>query len=109
MQAESVQSIRLRNRIILIGFVALFFFVVSPGTAQVQVLFDSTILVRNLKSRFHLTSKDVSLLRPMIERQNEDLLMTLANRLEADDSTYMSLWDDLRRKVLSSKSLSTGN
>ena len=100
MPAESMRAIRLRNRVIFVSFVALLLFLASPTMAQVQALFDSTIFARNLRSRFHLTTKDMSLLRPMIERQNEDLLIMLANRLEADNSSYMSLWDDMRRKSL---------
>jgi hypothetical protein len=97
MIAHSIRYLRppgLFRILACLGAILLF---VDPIACQIEDLFDSTSFVRGFKSRYRLNTKDLQLLRPLIKRQNESLLTALGNNLDANNSNYMSMWNDMRR------------
>lgn len=98
MHAKSVRSLSYRDLSSILECFLLILLFAGQSSGQIDDLFNTVLVERRLKSRYHLTSKDLHLLRPLIDRQNEDLLIALSNRLETENTNFLSLWEDMRGK-----------
>jgi len=84
----------------LVSF-GLFFFILLFTTAKAYSqyeLFDIGSVVQDVKTRYNLSKMDVSRIRPMIERENEDVIV-MYTRFEGSSSTYSAtLWREVIRR-----------
>lgn len=70
------------------------------AAGQPNTLFETASVERHIAKQLKLTRKDLRSLRPIIERENDDLLSLYGYHAEEYSSDYLSLWNAMRTRRL---------
>lgn len=77
----------------------------SPVLGQYEALFDTASVERRLTTRLSLKPSDVNLLRPIMQRENDNLVSLYFHVSDVNSTDFLGLWDAVRaRNAIADKS-----
>src|SRR5215203_2600825 len=68
------------------------------AAAQADGAFETATVESHLRNKFGLTARDMAVIRPMLRRENADLIMLLSGHEDGGSTSYLSLWNSILAK-----------
>lgn len=69
---------------------------VSVVSGQQDNILETTSLESTLRNRFHLTKRELTSLKPILKRENAELIVVLDRCMDADRPGHLDFWNRLR-------------